>query len=129
MIFHFRPLPPRCNYLNPFNSPLREDSGRMRLITSFFASVILMFSAAVSDGLVYAVGTYLNIACFDAANGSPIWAHDSEKEFGAALQLNTGGIKAWGCANSPVIDGNLLFVHCGGSGQALMAFDKKTGKV
>ncbi len=84
---------------------------------------------AVSDGLVYAVGTYLNIACFDAATGKPVWAHDSEKEFGAAVQLNTKGIKAWGCANSPVVDGNLVFVHCGGKGSAFMAFDKKTGNV
>ncbi len=84
---------------------------------------------AVVNGHIYAVGTYLNIACFDAATGKPVWAHDCEKEFGGGVQLKTGGISAWGCANSPVIDGNLLFVHCGGAGSALMAFDIKTGNV
>ena len=84
---------------------------------------------AVANGHVYAVGTYLNIACFDAISGKPVWAHDSEKEFGGGVQLKTAGIGAWGCSNSPVIDGNLLFVHCGGAGQALMAFDLKTGNV
>ncbi|HLX63870.1 MAG TPA: PQQ-binding-like beta-propeller repeat protein [Planctomycetota bacterium] len=84
---------------------------------------------AVSDGLIYAMGTYLNLVCFDAKDGKPVWSHDGAKEFNAGNQLATMGIKAWGCANSPVVDGNLVFVHCGGAGQAFMAFDKKTGKV
>lgn len=85
---------------------------------------------AVDGNYVYAVGTYLNIVCLDASqNGKVVWGHDCAAEFGADVQLKAPGIGAWGCANSPVIDGDLVFVHCGGRGQALMAFNKKDGKV
>ena len=84
---------------------------------------------AVDGGMVYALSTNLILVCFDAKSGAKVWGHDCPSEFGGTVQLATSGISNWGCANSPVIDGNLVFVHAGGKSQALLAFDKKTGKV
>ena len=84
---------------------------------------------AVDGGLVYAVGTYLNVACFDAKTGAQVWAHDLAAEFNGAGQLKSQGIGAWGCANSPVVDGDLVFVQGGGAGESFLAFDKKSGKL
>jgi outer membrane protein assembly factor BamB len=74
------------------------------------------------DGKVYVLSTYLKLACVDATNGKPIWRHDLKAEFG-------GKEPAWGNACSPLIDGNLVLACCGGKGQSLVAFDKKTGKL
>jgi outer membrane protein assembly factor BamB len=82
---------------------------------------------AVSDGRVYVMSTFLKLACLDANTGKIIWGHDLNAEFQG--QQNTSGIKNWGSAESPVIDGDLVFVVGGGPGKSLMAFDKKTGKV
>ena len=75
-----------------------------------------------NDGKVYVLSTYLTLACVDASDGRPLWGHDLRTEFG-------GKEPAWGNAASPFIDGNLVLVCCGGKGQSLIAFDKKTGKV
>lgn len=85
-------------------------------------------STPTVDGkFVYVFGTWLKLFCLRAADGGVVWQHDLAKEFEG--QVGTSGISNWGSAASPVIDGNLVFVAGGGSGQALMAFDKKTGAV
>lgn len=75
-----------------------------------------------NDGKVYVLSTFLKLGCLDANDGRVIWAHDLKAEFG-------GKEPSWGNACSPLIDGDLLFVCCGGRNQSLIAFDKKTGKV
>lgn len=70
---------------------------------------------------VYFLGAYQILTCLDADSGKQIWQRDLVKEFG-------GTIIQWKNAASPVIDGDLLFVNAGGRGQALLAFDKATGK-
>lgn len=75
-----------------------------------------------NDGKVYVLSTFLKLACVDANDGRPIWGHDLKAEF-------KGREPGWGNACSPLIDGDLLFVCCGGRNQSLIAFDKKTGKV
>jgi outer membrane protein assembly factor BamB len=82
---------------------------------------------AVDGDRVYVMGTYLKLICFDAKTGKPLWGHDLDAEYQG--QSNTGGIKTWGNAASPVIDGDLVFIVGGGPGKSLMAFDKKTGKI
>lgn len=77
---------------------------------------------AYSDGNVYVLSTFLKLACLDARDGRVVWAHDLRKEFG-------GKEPQWGNACSPLIEGDRLFVCCGGKGQSLIAFHKKTGKV
>lgn len=75
-----------------------------------------------NDGKVYVLSTFLKLGCLDANDGRVIWAHDLKAEFG-------GKEPSWGNACSPLIDGDLLFVCCGGKNQSLIAFDKKTGKI
>lgn len=70
---------------------------------------------------VYILGTNLKLVCLSAASGKVVWKHD--------LMTEAGGQKLqWGCAASPVLDGELIYVAGGSAGQSLMAFDKKTGK-
>jgi outer membrane protein assembly factor BamB len=77
---------------------------------------------AVSDGKVYVIDAQLGVFCFDAKDGKELWKHDVLKE-------NAGANIKWSNAASPVIDGNVLLMAGGGSGQALLGLDKTTGKV
>lgn len=84
---------------------------------------------AIDGQRIYVLGTYLKLACLDAASGKEIWKQDLAKDFGGQSQLNEAGIKKWGNAASPIVEGDLVIVAGGGSGQALLAFDKTTGKL
>ena len=77
---------------------------------------------AVSDGVVLVVTPDLVLHALDAQDGKALWMHDLIKEYGAK---NIG----WNSAASPVVDGDLVFVMGGGSGQSLLAFHKKTGQL
>lgn len=81
---------------------------------------------AVSDGKVYATSTFVKIACFNAADGKPIWKHDLVKEFGSK---GDRAITTWGSATSPIIEGDLCIMMGGGDGQTFIAFNKNTGDV
>ena len=83
----------------------------------------------VDGNNVYVLGTYLKLACLNAADGKVIWQKDLAKEHGGDVQLKTAGINSWGNSASPVIDGNLIFVNGGGKGESLLGIDKKTGNV
>jgi outer membrane protein assembly factor BamB len=76
---------------------------------------------------VYILGTYLQLACLNAAVGKEVWKHDLAKEFGGTMQLRAGGISQWGFSSSPLLDDKLIFVHGGGKDGSLLAFDKTTG--
>jgi outer membrane protein assembly factor BamB len=77
---------------------------------------------AVSEGKVYVIDAQLTVFCFDAKDGKEVWKRDVMKE-------NAGVNIKWSNAASPVIDGNVLLMAGGGSGQALLGLDKATGKV
>jgi len=77
---------------------------------------------AYDDGRVYAYSSRLVLKCLNAADGKQIWSCDLMKE-------HAGKKIQWESAASPLIDGDLVFVECGGPGQALLAFDKKDGHV
>ena len=80
-------------------------------------------STPTADGaFVYVLDGRLNLVCVEAASGKRVWKHDLVAE-------HAGRNITWMNAASPVIDGNLVFVAGGGEGQALLAFDKATGKV
>lgn len=83
---------------------------------------------AVDDKVVYVLGTYLKLACLNAANGQVVWMTDLAKEYGGSAQLKTPGINNWGGAASPLLYKNMIFVNGGGPGSALLGIDKKTGK-
>jgi outer membrane protein assembly factor BamB len=74
------------------------------------------------DGKVYAYSSRMALQCFDAATGKQIWGCNLIKE-------HAGHNIHWESAASPLVEGNLVFVAGGGPGQALLAFDKDTGKV
>ncbi len=76
----------------------------------------------VSDGVVYAIDANLGVYAFDAATGKSLWKRDVMKE-NAGVQIK------WQNAASPVIDGDVLLMCGGGSGQALLGLNKKTGDV
>lgn len=76
----------------------------------------------ISDGRVYSLSAALVLYCMDEKSGKLIWERDIIKE-NAGVQIR------WKNAASPVIEGDLLFVAGGGKNQALLALNKKTGKV
>jgi len=69
---------------------------------------------------VYAIDAHLRVYCLELATGKEIWKRNIAKEY-------AGPNIKWMNAASPVIDGDLLFAAGGGSGQALLAFNKKDG--
>jgi outer membrane protein assembly factor BamB len=74
------------------------------------------------DGKVYTYSSRMVLKCLEAGSGKEVWSKDLIKEHG-------GKNITWESAASPLIDGNLVFVACGGAGQSLVAFDKKDGNV
>ncbi len=77
---------------------------------------------AFADGRVYTLSARLVLQCFSADSGEEVWRHDLVREF-------NGRNISWQNAQSPVIDGDLLFVAGGGPGESLLAFRKDTGAV
>ena len=75
----------------------------------------------VDGNNVYAISCDLQLSCFDTATGNRKWVRDIMRE-------HAGVNITWKNAASPVIDGDLVFMAGGGQGQALLAFDKNTGK-
>ena len=76
----------------------------------------------VNDGKVYAIDANLGVFCFDATTGKSVWKRDVMKD-------NSGVQIKWQNAASPVIDGEVLLMCGGGSGQALLGLNKKTGDI
>ena len=76
----------------------------------------------VDGGLVYVLSASGKLAALKTANGQTAWQHDLQSEYGATPPQ-------WGISTSPLVEGNLLIVNVGGSGnRSVMAFDKATGK-
>ncbi|MEQ2006804.1 MAG: PQQ-binding-like beta-propeller repeat protein [Limisphaerales bacterium] len=77
---------------------------------------------SVDGGFVYVLGAQLRLVCIEAASGKVVWSKDLMAEHG-------GKLPSWDNAASPVIDGDLVYAAGGGAGQALLAFNKRTGAV
>jgi outer membrane protein assembly factor BamB len=78
----------------------------------------------VMDGLVYAVGATAKLHALDTRTGRVVWSHDLQAEFGARTQG-----RGYSC--SPIAYGDTVILTVGGQGkgQAVMAFDRRTGAV
>jgi outer membrane protein assembly factor BamB len=76
-----------------------------------------------NDGLVYALSTDAELACFDAATGRDVWRKNLQRDLGG------GRTPTWKFAESPYIDGDRLICTPGGEDSLLAALEKKTGKV
>ena len=81
-------------------------------------------STPTVDGeMVYALSANGKLAALRAGNGEVVWQHDLRAEYGA-------NPPQWGISTSPLVEGNLLIVNVGGSGnKSIVAFDKTNGKV
>jgi outer membrane protein assembly factor BamB len=79
-------------------------------------------STPLVDGdLVYVLSGSGQLAALKTANGQTVWRHDLPAEYGA-------GVPDWGISTSPLVEGNLLIVNVGGTGnRSIMAFDKANG--
>ena len=77
---------------------------------------------SVSEGRGYALDADFNLSCLDAATGKRQWGKSILKGFGGK------NIK-WKNASAPLIEGKMVIVGGGGSGQSFLAFDKFTGKL
>jgi outer membrane protein assembly factor BamB len=75
----------------------------------------------VDGNLVFAVGQWGEVLCLDTS-GKELWRKDLTKDFGAKLP-------EWGYTESPLVDGNNVILTPGGPQGAIVAMNKKTGKV
>ncbi len=71
---------------------------------------------------VYVLSAYLGLYCLEVQTGKVIWTKDVLKEYGGKL-IN------WQNAQSPLLDGDLIFVAGTGPGQSLLAFHKSDGSL
>jgi outer membrane protein assembly factor BamB len=78
-------------------------------------------SVTIDEGRAYAMGAVGHLTCLDAAKGTVVWRKELDAEYDIRLPV-------WGIASAPLVHGDLVIVHIGGSNDAcLVAFDKKTG--
>jgi len=75
---------------------------------------------SVDGDRVYVLTSYLRLYCFNAATGAVVWSRDLVTEYGS-------GVIAWQSAASPLVDGDLVFVHCAAANKCLLAFHKSDG--
>jgi len=76
----------------------------------------------VAGDLLFTIGVIGKMQAFDKKTGKVAWSHDLWREYGGKLMD-----RGYSC--SPLAWKNTVIVTVGGAGQALMAFDQKTGAV
>ena len=77
----------------------------------------------VDGDRVYVVSAYGRLVALDAVNGKELWSHDFTKAF-------SSNVPRHGFSTSPIIEEELLLIETGGeTGKALVACDKRSGKV
>jgi outer membrane protein assembly factor BamB len=76
----------------------------------------------VAGDLVFAAGVTGKLHALDKKTGRVVWAQDLWKDLGGTKQG-----RGYSC--SPMAYGSNLIVSVGGRGQALVAFDQKTGRI
>jgi len=78
---------------------------------------------AVDGNRVYATGNTGLLQCLDVRTGTTVWERD-------LLKLGQRSCPEYGYCNSPLVAGDLLFVHPGGQkGNSVAALNKKDGSV
>jgi len=76
----------------------------------------------LAGNLLITVGIIGKLQAFEKQTGAVVWSHDLWREYGG-----TRTERGYTC--SPLVYMNMVIVIVGGAGQALMAFDLKTGAV
>jgi len=76
----------------------------------------------VDGDLLYVMGQYGELACLKTVDGTKVWEEHMSKDFG-------GERPEWGYSESVLIDGDQAVCTPGGSKGAIVALDKRAGKV
>jgi outer membrane protein assembly factor BamB len=76
----------------------------------------------VSGDLVFALNEWGEMVCVTAADGKEQWRKDLRRDFG-------GKPPTWGYSESPLVDGEQVMVTPGGQQGAMVALDRKTGRL
>ncbi|MEI7596396.1 MAG: PQQ-binding-like beta-propeller repeat protein [Bacteroidota bacterium] len=76
----------------------------------------------VADNLVYVCTGLGNMYCFDAINGKKMWSLDMFKDFHGQYIYH-------GHSESPLVDGNKVFMVPGGKDTSVVAIDRFSGKI
>jgi outer membrane protein assembly factor BamB len=107
---------------------LDEPTGRVLWTFDYPSTYAIAYGSGpratptVHGDAVYALGTMGDLLCLDAATGRVAWRVDLVRDLGAEVPL-------YGFACPPLVDGDRLVVMVGGAGRAVVAFDRRTGKV
>ncbi|MFA5972971.1 MAG: PQQ-binding-like beta-propeller repeat protein [Lentimicrobiaceae bacterium] len=76
----------------------------------------------IVGNLIYVCSGLGNLSCFNAANGSKKWMVDMKKDLHGQFTLH-------GHAESPLVDGDQVFLTPGGSDTNVVALNRFTGKL
>ncbi len=77
----------------------------------------------VDGNRLYAVGISGDLVCLDVASGKLMWRKNFRKDFNGRM------MSGWGFSESPLIDGDRVIVTPGSDQAAMVALDKKTGRL
>lgn len=78
---------------------------------------------SVDGDLVFGLSGNGKLVAANVKSGAKVWGHDLRAEYGARIPI-------WGVSTSPFVDGEMLLIEVGGSGDnGIIAFNKKSGKV
>lgn len=76
----------------------------------------------VDGDMLYVMGQYGELACLRTSDGAKVWEKHMVKDFG-------GELPEWGYSESVLVDGDQVVCTPGGSKGAVVALDKRTGKL
>lgn len=76
----------------------------------------------IHQGLVYLFGAFGDLHCVRLATGNVVWKKNIVKDFGAT-------VISWGMSATPLIVEDKLIVNPGAADAALIALDRRTGRV
>ena len=75
---------------------------------------------SLAPGKVFVLGANLDLYCLDSKTGKQLWKSDLVADFKAKNVQ-------WQSSASPILEGKLCIVMCGGKGQSFIAFDQSHG--
>ena len=76
----------------------------------------------IAGGFVYVLRPKGELHCLTLEDGKEVWSADMVKDFNAT-------VPKWGFTSSPLIEGDLLLINPGGPDSAVVALERKTGKL
>jgi outer membrane protein assembly factor BamB len=96
-------------------------STRMGAVGAYGGYIGPRGTPTVDGDFVYALNQHGDLVSTGSASGKIIWQRSLTKDFG-------GRTPSWGYAESPLVDGDKVFVTPGGNKGTIAALNKKTGE-